>query len=193
MSKTLPGYRTILILPAVEVNGVPWIVTPTGLVDYTAPTAAALNVYQAITKPSDTNASQGGNISQVVIDDLALGLTASDIDNTKTVCSKNDVGQPTLYNFDAKLNAKRDAAITGDSTANLFRDLFRAPDVAYFIADRVRGQKDSTETFAIGDEVDLYYVNTDNPIPDYGDKKYLIQKVEFIQKGIVNTKFTLTA
>lgn len=193
MAKTLPGRETILLVPAVEVNGVPWLVTSTGLVDYSAPTSAALNEYQAITVPSATQGTAGGNISCAVLDDLDLGLTSSDIDNTKNVCSKGQAGTPTFYNFNAKLNAKRDADITADSLWNLFRDLTRAADVPYFIVHRVRGGKDSTETFAVGDEVDLYYVVTDNPVTDFGDKKAIIHKVEFIQKGLINVKYALAA
>jgi len=193
MAKNLPGRRTILLVPAVEINGVPWIVTPTGLVDYAAPTSAALNVYQAISLPSQANAGAGGNISCAVLDDLSLGLTASGVDNTKNVCSKGQAGTPLEYNFEAKLNAKRDSDIAADSLWNLFRDLTRAADAPYFIVDRVRGEKDSTETFAVGDEVDLYYVNTDNPLTDFGDKKPIVQKAEFIPKGLINVKYTLAA
>lgn len=193
MTKIKPGFETILLVPAVEIAGVPWLVTPTGLVDYSAPTAAALNVYQAITAPSQTNAGAGGNISCAILDDLDLGLTSSDIDNTKNVCSKGQAGTPTFYNFNAKLNAKRDANITADSLWNLFRDLTRAADVPYFIVHRVRGGKDSTETFAVGDEVDLYYVNTDNPVTDFGDKKAIVHSQAFIPKGLINVKYTLAA
>lgn len=193
MSKTLPGYETILLLPTTEVNGVPWIVTPTGLVDFAAVTSAALNVYQGITKPSQANAAQGGNISCVVLDDLDLGLTGSDTDDTKTVCSKGNTATLTLYKFNAKLNAHRDDNPTADSQENLFRDLTRAPDVKYFIAHRVYAGKDSTETFAVGDEVDLYYVSTDLQVHTFPDGKPIQAQSSFIPKAIVNTGYKLVA
>lgn len=193
MAKVLPGFETILILPAVEVDGVPWIVTPTGLVDYEDPTAASLNVYQAITKPSQTNAAQGGNVSCVILDDLDLGLTGSDTDDQKTVCSKGNSSVLTLHKFNAKLNARRDADPTADSQENLFRDLTWQPDVPYFIAHRVKGGKDSTEAFAIDDEVDLYYVNTDIQVNTFPDGKPIQVEASFIQKAIVNVGHVLTA
>lgn len=193
MPKALPGYETILLLPSVEIDGVPWIITPTGLVDFSAPTAAALNVYQGITKPSQTNAAQGGNISCVVLDDLDLGLTSSETDDTKTVCSKGNTATLTLYKFNAKLNAQRDENPTADSQENLFRDLTRAPDVNYFIAHRVYAGKDSTETFAIGDNVDLYYVSTDLQVHTFPDGKPIQAQSSFIPKAVVNVNYTLTA
>ena len=193
MSKVLPGFETILLLPAIEVNGVPWIITPTGLVDYENPTAAALNVYLNITKPSDNYASQGGNISCAVLDDLNLGLTDSDTDDAKTVCSKGNTAALTFYNFDAELNAKRDEDIDADGLYNLFRDLTRAPDVQYFIAHRVRGEYNSTDAAAAGQEWDFYYVNTDIQVPGYGDNEHIQAQTSFIPKNVVNVRHTLTA
>jgi hypothetical protein len=193
MSKTLPGYETLLAIPAVEVNGVPWLVTPTGLVDFSAPTAAALNVWRAINKPSDLYGSNGGNISCAILDDINLGLTGSDTDSAKTICSKGSTEALTNYNFNAEVNGRLDEDPTADSLANLYRDIVRAPDVAYFLAHRVRGQKDSTEAFAIGDEVDLYYVHTDNPTIGYGDEEFETIGQAFIPKGVVNVGYTLTA
>lgn len=193
MSKTLPGFETILLLPAIEINGVPWIVTPTGLVNYEAPTTAALNLFIPVVKPSDANAAQGGNISCAVLDDLNLGLTDSDTDDTKTVCSKGNSAELTFYNFDAELNAKRDKDITADSLWNLFRDLTRAPDVPYFIAHRVRGQIDSGTAAAIGQEWDLYYVHTDVQVPGYSDNGAIQAQSAFIPKNVVNVRYRLAA
>lgn len=194
MSKVLPGYETFLLVPAYEdAAGVPWIVTPTGLVDYENPTSAALNVYQAITKPSDTYSSQGGNISCAILDDLTLGITSSDTDSSKTICSKGNSEALTLINFEAQINIKRDSDPTADSLWNLAHNLTRAPDVPYFIVHRVRGAKDSSQTFASGDEVDLYYVHTDNQIPDYADNEPIKAGQTFIPKAIVNNKHTLAS
>lgn len=193
MSKVLPGYETILLLPAIEINGVPWIITPTGLVDYEDPTAAALNAYIPIVKPSDTNAAHGGNISCAVLDDLNLGLDDSDTDDSKTVCSKGNSADLTFYNFTAELNAKRDEDIDGDGLYNLFRDLTRGPDVQYFIAHRVRGQYNSTELAAAGQEWDFYYVHTDVQVPGYSDNEHIQAQSSFIPKNIVNVRHTLSA
>lgn len=191
--KTLPGFETILLVPCVEINGVPWIATPTGLVDYENPTAAAMNLYRAITKPSDPLASQGGNISCAVLDDLNLGLTGSDRGSSKTICSKGNTESLTFYNFNVELNAKRDKGIADDSLWNLYRDLTRAPDVPYILVHRVRGQKDSTEAFEIGDEIDLYYVHTDVQVPGFGDSSPIQVGQTMVPKNVVNLGHKITA
>lgn len=191
--KLIPGFETILLVPAAEVNGIPWIVTPTGLVNYETPTAAALNVYQSIITTAPTAAGAGGNISCAVLDDLTLGLASSDTSSVKTVCSKGNSEDPTFYNFDAELNILRDEDLVAAGLYNLARDLTRAADVAYFIVHRVKGGKDSSETFAVGDEVDLYYVWTDHPVPGFGDGDEQTLGLNFIQKSIVNVGYTLTA
>ncbi len=193
MSKTLPGYETLLLIPAVDVNGVPWIATPDGLVDYETVDSDTLNTYLVITKPSDANAAQGGNISKAVLDDLSLGLTSSDTDSTKNIVSKGNSETPTFYNFNAELNFQRDEDLTADSIENLARDLTRAPDVGYFIAHRVRGQKDWLELAEIGDEWDLYYVLTDVQILGYSDGEAMEAQSSFIPKNIVNVRHILSA
>lgn len=193
MNKQVPGWETILLVPAIEIDGVPWIVTPTGLVDYENPTSAALNVYQAVTKPSQTYASAGGNISCAVIDDLSLAVTDSETSGNKTICSKGNSAALTLHNFTAELNILRDADLTADGQFNLARDLTRAPDVPYFIAHRVKGGKDSSEPAAAGDEWDFYYVYTDHPVPAFPDGDDQTLGLSFVPKSIVNVGHTLTA
>jgi hypothetical protein len=193
MSKTLPGFETILLIPAIEINGVPWMITPTGLVDYENPTSDALNVYIPIVKPSQQYASQGGNISCAVEDDLTLGLTDSDTDDSKTVCSKGNSSELTFYNFEISLNAKRDADVQGDSLRNLFRDLTRAPDLQYFVGHRVRGEFNSTDLAAAGQEWDFYFANTDVQVPGYGDGEPLKAGATFVPKNVVNVRHILAA
>lgn len=193
MSKVLPGFETILALPAIEINGVPWIITPTGLVDYENPTAAALNVYIPIVKPSDPYASQGGNISCAIQDDLTLGLTDSDTDDSKTICSKGNSADLTFYNFEIQLNAKRDEDIDADGLLNLFRDLTRAPDLPYIIAHRVRGEYNSTDLAAAGQEWDFYYVHSDVQVTGYGDNEHLQAQQTFVPKNVVNVRHILSA
>lgn len=193
MSKTLPGFETVVFIPAVEVNGVPWMATPTGLVNYETPTAAVINTYLGITKPSDLNAAQGGNVSRAILDDLSLALTGSDTDGSKNICSKGNSEELTFFNFDAEMNAKRDKDIAGDSTENLFRDLTRGPDVNYFVAHRVRGQFDSTEPAAIGQEWDFYYVATDIQVPGFSDNEHQQVQSTFVPKNVVNVGYKLTA
>ncbi|MGO2150800.1 MAG: hypothetical protein ACTH32_06320 [Microbacterium gubbeenense] len=191
MAKTLPGFETILLVPAVEVGGVPQMVGPSGLVDYENPSIAALNHWQGITKPSDAGAAHGGNVSCAILDDLTLALDDSDTDDAKTICSKGNSSTLTFYNFSAGLNARRDADIDADGLFNLYYNLVRAADVPYFIVHRVRGQKDSTDAFAAGDEIDIYYVHTDVPVATFSDGEPIQVQQTFIPKNVVNIKHTL--
>lgn len=191
--KLLPGYETVILAPVVEVNGEPNIITSTGLVPCSAATVAALNEYQSIVTATPTQAGAGGNISCAILNDMKLGLAGSDTDKSKTLCSKGDTQTPTLYKFDAEFNVLRDASTSANGLFNLAHNLLRAPDAAYAIIHRVKGGKDSTETFAVGDEVDIYYVWTDNPVPGYGDAKYQDEGVKFVPRGWVNIGYVLAA
>ena len=191
MAKTLPGYETILLVPAVEVGGVPFMAYPDGLVDYEDPDLDCLNYWHGITKPSDENAAHGGNISCAILDDLTISLDDSETDDTKTICSKGNSSTLTFYNFSAQLNARRDEDPTADGLFNLYYQLVRGADVPYFIVHRVRGQKDSTEAFAAGDEVDIYYVHTDVPVASFADGEPIQVEETFIPRNVVNIKHTL--
>ncbi|ALJ19582.1 phage tail tube protein [Microbacterium sp. No. 7] len=193
VAKLVPGWETIVLLPAVELLGEPHIITSTGFVPASVPTVTALNEYHGITSSTHARGHAGGNISCAVLDDLNLGLSGSDTDNTKTVCSKGNSEEPTFFNFDAELNILRDEDLVATGLFNFARDLTRAPDVPYLIAHRVRGGKDSTEAFALDDEVDYYYVHTDNPVPIFGDGEFQALSLGFIPKGWVNIGHTLNA
>lgn len=194
MTKVLPGYETLLLIPTVEIGGVPWMVTTGGkLVDYEHPTSALLNGWLAITDPTQANGKHGGNISCAVLDDLNVALDDSDTDDTKTVCSKGNSSELTFYNFTVELNARRDADVSAASVSNLFRELTRSADVPYMLAHRVRGQKNSTVATAIGEEWDFYYIHTDFPTIQFSDNEPLGISQSFVPKNVVNVKYALTA
>jgi len=192
-AKLLPGWETVILAPAYEVNGIPNIITSTGLVPVTSMTSAALNEYQSITSSTATQGGAGGNISSAILNDMKLGLAASDTDKSKTLTSKGDTQTPTLTKFDSEFNILRDASTSATGVYNLAHDLTRAPDAAYVIVHRVAGGKDSTEAFASGDEVDMYYVWTDNPVPGYGDAKYQDVGVKFVSHGYALVGYVLSA
>jgi hypothetical protein len=189
MPKLLVGDKdTILLIPAIEILGVPQMVGPTTLVDYATPTNAVINRYLSITSPGSANAGQGGNITCAVSEDFTLGATDPEIDDSRTVCSKGASGEIKRYNFEAELTIFRDLSLT-DSTSvfNLARDLTRAPDIPYFIAHRV-GYSSVTAS-AVGHEWDFYYVYTDNPVPVYEDDDWQQSTLTFVPKGILNVGY----
>ena len=194
MSKVLPGWETILAIPAVEIGGIPWAVSTDGsLVDYENPTSDLLNGWLAITTPNATNASHGGNVSCAINDDLTLGTEDSESDDSKTICSKGNSSTLTFYNFSAEFTSNRDADVQANSVNNLFHQLFRTADVPYLLAHRVRGSYDSTEAAAAGQEWDFYYVHTDYPTIGFNDNESLTETQAFIPKNIVNVGYELAA
>lgn len=192
VDKLLEGNETVLLTPAVETGGVPFIAHGGGLVNIATPTVAALNYWQAVTSPGSTNAGAGGNISCALKDDLKLSLTDSSTDKDRTICSVGQAEALTFYNFQADLTVFRDLnKADATSVFNMARDLVRAPDIPYIVVHRIG--KPSSAPFAIGDEVDLYYAWTDNPVPVYADGGNQQVKATLIPKNIVNISYTLTA
>lgn len=176
----------VLLVPAVEVNGVPNLVGGSGLVPITGVTSAVLNVWQGITSRASSGAGAGGNITAAIKDDWKLGLTDSDTDKDRVINSVGQAEAPTITNFDAQFNVLRneDPADTA-GVFNLAKDLLRAPDIPYVIVRRV-GLPAST-AFASDQEVEFYYVWTDNPIPGYGDGNNQTLGSTFIQKNVATT------
>lgn len=193
--KLLVGDKdTVLMIPAFEINGVPQLVLPTGgvVVPFTAPTAALLNYWIGVKTPADAGAHWGGNVTCAIVDDWSLMMTDSATDNTKTLCSVGQSQALTFYNYDAKMKFLRDIN-PADTTSefNLPRTLTRAPDAQYMIAHRIGYSR--TATTAIGQEWNLYYAWTDEPIPASADNAYQTIGEDFIPKGIVNFKYVLVA
>lgn len=191
VDKLLPGNETILVVPAIEINGVPHLVGAT-LAPLDAPTVAILNMWAVIKSPGDIGAGAGGNVSCAVKDDRGLGLTDSSTDGDRTVCSVGQSEELTFYNFDAELTGFTDLEIADSTSAfNLFRDLTFAPDVPYVIVHRIG--KGPDELFAIGDEIDLYYAHTDHQVPTYADGANLTVTQSFSPKNLVNIAHVLAA
>ena len=188
--KILPGNETVLVIPVVEVNGVPNLVGDT-LVPYDAPTVAVLTMWHAITVNGDTGSGAGGNLSGALKDDLTLGLTDSDTDPDRTINSKGQSEALTFFNFDSEFTIFRDASLSAtDSRFNMASDLVRAPDVPYMIAHRIG--YDETVVPAIGQEWDFYYSWTDNPVPVYADGGNQAVTQTLVPKNVVLPSHTLT-
>lgn len=186
--KLLEANETVLLIPAVERLGVPYLIGDT-LVSMAAPTSAVINKW--LSNASTTTLSNGGNISCAIKDDLKLEQTGSDTDKDRTICSIGSSETPTFYNFDAQMNGLVDADPTATGLFNLFRDLTFAPDIPYIAAQRIGYRSDVAA--AAGQEWDFYYAWTDNPIPGYGDGANMTVGQTFIPKNLIHVRYTLTA
>jgi len=186
--KLLEANETIVLIPAVEINGVPNLIGD-ALVPLDAPTAAVINKWLANANTSVL--ANGGNISCAIKDDVKLEQTASSTDKDRTICSVGKSEMPTFYNFDASMNGFVDADPTAEGQFNLFRDLTFGPDVPYIIAQRVGYKSDVLA--AAGQIWDFFYAWTDNPIPGHGDGTNMTIGETFIPKNLVHLRYTLAA
>lgn len=190
-AKLKPGVaETLLAIPAAEINGVVSVLAPTaGVLALTSISAALLNEYVSITTLS-TAGARGGNITCAIWDDMTLGLTGSETDDARTLCTVGDSVTIKRLNFDASVTYNRDASLTSTSSDyNLVHALFRAPDVAYVLAHRIGYP--STTNFATGQKVSYYYVSTDIPVPVMADDDWIAETQNFIPKGVVTWEGTL--
>lgn len=183
---------TILLLPVIEVDGVPNVPYSGGLVPFDELTNAVYNYYIPITTPGSTNAGHGGNVTCALQDDFTFGSTDPEIDDTKTVCSKGASGEIKRYNFEASFNFFRDEDPTDTgSVFNMATDLVRAADIPYLIAHRVGYASDTAS--ANGHKWSLGYVHTDNPVDTLGDDEWQMRTQAFIPKNIISYKQEVTA
>lgn len=184
--------RTVLVMPVVDGPTEPLIVSPTGTTcAFSAPTSAVLSAWAAVQTTGVTGASHGGNVSCALLDDMKLGLGASETDTQLTICSIGNETVPTFYKVDADFSGLRDKVESDTGVFNLWTQLMNAPDIRYVWLDRIG--KSSSAAFAVGDPVSLYEGRTDNPVDIKGDKANLLLQQVPLTTGLVNVNYTLTA
>lgn len=184
---------TVLLIPAHEVLGVPNAITPAGLVSYEDLTVAVLNRYAPITTTGHANAGSGGNVSCAIVSDaFTLALTDSNEDDEKTLCDPANSVDLTDFNVEADMTGFRDAVPNAtDSVFVLWKNLTFAPDVPYLAVHRVGHSSDVP--FAVGQEIDVYYLHTDVPVNVHADgAKQKIQQ-SFISKSVAKVTYTIAA
>jgi hypothetical protein len=141
-------------------------------VDWKAPTLAEI-----------TSATKVFDISQAVTDDYTLNQTESQSDNSLSIVDNADVTTPTYYNYEASMDGFRDENLTATSVYNKFRDLFKTPDVKYYIIKRVGLAH--TAAFAAGQEISVFGVKTDFPTEIVGDGEMIRLGARFLTTGEV--------
>lgn len=185
--------ETVVLLPAYEVNGVVNVIMPTGLVPMSALTAAAINRYAVVTTLAHANAGAGGNVSCALVSSgFTLHLTDSTKDDEKTLCDPANATDLTDLNYDAEMSGFRDADPSAtDSVFNLWRSLTFAPDVPYVAVHRIGYSSDVA--FAVGQEIDAYFVYTDWPVDVHADGGKLKISEKFVPKSDAKITYTLAA
>lgn len=192
IDRLLRANRTVLLVPMVDIKGVPNLVGTDGhVVPFTAPTAALLEGWRQIQTTAPAASAHGGNPSAAILDDMDLGLAASDTDTQLTIVSVGNEVSPTFKNVDATLTALRDANKSDPGVFNLATQLFVAADVRYAIVDRI--QVTNGTPVAVGQLVSLYEVATDYPVDQKADRGNLAIQQQPAPNGNVLSNFTLAA
>lgn len=192
ISRLLRANRQVLLVPVVDINGVPNIVSTTGTTaPMSAPTTAILNSWVPIVTTAPAAASNGGNISCALLDDLQLGTGESDTDDELTICSIGNESTPTFYSVEAALTALRDRSQADTGVFNLATQLLNGKDVRYVAVDRIGTP--STANYTVGDVVSLYEVVTDNPVDVKEDRGNIKIQQSPTPSGNLNQNYTLAA
>lgn len=143
-----------------------------------APTAAALtNVLTT-------------NISCAVVTGYTLNATASDTDDSSSICDNANVASPTFYNYEANLVFFREGQVTDlTSTAAKVFALFRKPDAEGYLVRRVGYP--STQAAVAGQVVSSFYVSSDVPQDTVTDGGPIQMTVPFLPQGKMALNKTL--
>jgi hypothetical protein len=157
-----------------------YVATADAFVNYKTPTLAEIT---AVTKVF--------NISPAVTDDYTLNMTDSDNDTSLAIVDNASVETPTYYNYEASLDGFRDENPSAASVYNKFRDLFKNPDVKYYLIKRVGYAHNAP--FAAGQEVSIYGVKTDFPVQLVGDGEMIRDGARFLTTGEVAVNVAVTA
>lgn len=190
IDRLLRANRQIMLVPVIDGATEPLLVSPTGVTcPFSAPTTAVLAAWAAVVLTSQTGATHGGNVSCALLDDVKLGLAASDTDTELTICSIGNEVTPTFYKVDADLTGLRDASQSDTGVFNLWTQLVNDPDTRYVIVDRIGSPSGTVEI--VGDIVSMYEVYTDNPVDVKADKGNLKLQQTPNPTGLVNLNYTL--
>jgi len=145
--------------------------------------ADAFANYKTPTLTEITAATKVFNISPAITDDYTLNMTDSDSDTSLAIVDSASVETPTYFNYEASLDGFRDENTSATSVYNKFRDLFKNPDVKYFLIKRVGYAHNAA--FAAGQEVSIYGVKTDFPVELLGDGEMIRDGARFLTTGEV--------
>lgn len=159
---------------------------PQAIPSWSAPTATALNT--AVTN------GLGWDISCALTDDsVDINLTDSDTDDSISICDIGNVQTPTFYNYNVSFDSFRNGPASAGAAVAVYElpvDLFSGVDRPYYIVKRI-GVPQGT-TFAAGQEVSIYGVNTDYPVDVLGDGENILFGSRFKANGQVYTNAPLT-
>lgn len=152
-----------------------WWVPLAGIVNPMAPTVAEINA--------------GTNISCAIVTGYTLGATASDTDDSKSICDDANVQTPTFDNYEANLTFFRSDLVAATAIYTTAFNLFKVPRVEGYLVSR-QGKK-SDQVAAAGDYVSVFRVISDSPADVDAEGAAVQFTVPFLPQGVLNLNFKL--
>jgi hypothetical protein len=146
-----------------------WVIPENGVVDPYAPTVAEINA--------------GENISCAVVRGYTLNPTASDTDDSASICDTGNVSTRLYDNYEGEITFFKDAdSADATSVYNIAFDLFVEPDVRYWVYRRL-GKRNTVAAIA-GDMVEGFLFENDRIRSlDGGDAGPIQFTVPFLPQG----------
>lgn len=119
--------------------------------------------------PKATELNTGKNISCAITRGYNVNPTASDTDDSASICDSGNVQNRLFDNYEGELTMFRDGDPTdATSVYNIAWDYFKDPDKLFYLYRRVG--KSNTEPFAAGDVVEGFlFLNDRTRSVDGGD------------------------
>jgi hypothetical protein len=193
IDRLLRANRAVVVIPVVDgLDGRPAYVTTLGeLVDFEAPISSMLEAWRNVQTTIPGISAHGGNPSAAILDDMDLGLAASDTDTELTIVSKGNESTPTFKNVDATLTGLRDKVKSDTGAFNLFTQLFVGADARYALIDRIGSTVDTP--FTAGDIISAFEVVTDVPVDQKADRGNLKLQAAPTPSGAVVSNYVLPA
>lgn len=145
-----------------------------------------------IAAPTTTELTAGKDISQYVVTTTAVGPTASDTVNERSVTDTSNAVVPTVGNYEGNLVLFRDYTAGVPTTGTDVMETFSAAGVVGYLVRRLG--KPATDAFAAADKVEVYKFMTDTPQPHGGaGDGYLKLTVPLLQQGSFNIAAAVAA
>ena len=162
---------------------------PEAFANIKAPTVAELNdIYVSGTNED----AMVFDISCAITDDsYSINVTDSDTDDTRTICQIGQVQNPTFQNYEVSFDILRDADITATGYFNLAMSLFLGVDRPYYIITRIGAPHG--DPFAVGQDIKVFGVTTDNPVDIVDDNTMLKFGPRFKTTGELIVNYRLEA
>lgn len=142
-----------------------------------------LNAFANWEEPTAEELNSGTNISCAIAQGYTLAFTASDTDDSKTICDEGNVSNRGFSNYEASLPFFRDGIGDNTTVFTTARDLFKGNErVEGYLVSR-QGWK-STVPYGEGQHINIFHVMSDLSRTNVSEGGSPIQfEVPFMSQG----------